>query len=47
VGPTAGLYGFREKNLLSPPEFETRTVQPVAYRYTAHPNPAPRQAYTI
>jgi hypothetical protein len=37
----------KREYLLSPLGFETRTVQPVAYLYTAHPNAAPRQAYTI
>ena len=35
VGPRAGLDGFGEKkSLFSIPEFEPRTVQPVASRYS-------------
>jgi hypothetical protein len=40
VGPRAGLDGWGKSRL--PPEFDYRTVQPVASRYTDWAIPAPR-----
>jgi hypothetical protein len=40
VGPRAGLDGYEKSHPPLPLDFETRTVQPVAIRYTDYTVPA-------